>query len=253
MAQLNGSVGRGGLNRKADVRLIQGLLNNYDIPNVSTPLKIDGEIGNKTYIRIETFQREVLHIQNPDGRVDPNGKTFIALTNRPGSKPATSLTVSDEAINLLKSIEKLATIPYDDQTGQEISQWIKGATIGYGHLILQRQWSKYKNGLSKTDATALFQEDLAPFIEKVQNSVTSNILQNEFDALLILIFNIGRSAFSKSSILKLVNNPGANTSFASLEDAWMAWNKSQGKVVPGLTNRRKAEWAIYKNNLYKQW
>jgi len=253
MTQLHASVGRGGRNRKTDVRLIQGLLNNYKIPNISIALKIDGEIGRKTYQRIETFQKVVLHFKNPDGRIDPNGQTFTKLINRPHSKFATALTVSAKAINLLQLIEGLATKPYDDQTGKSISQWVKGATIGYGHLILKREWNQYKNGLSKADALALFHADLLPYANKIKDSVNSKILQNEFDALLILTFNIGKTAFGRSSVLRLVNNPGSNTAFSSLEEAWQVWNMSQGKYSRGLANRRKTEWAIYSKNVYKKW
>lgn len=32
-----------------------------------------------------------------------------------------------------------------------------------------------------------------------------------------------------------------------------AWNKSQGKVNAGLTNRRAAEWRIYTSGIYARW
>ncbi len=253
MAQLSGSVGRGGLNRKPDVRLVQGLLNNYKIPGIANPIKIDGKAGHKTYARIEVFQKKVLLKTKPDGRVDPNGQSFKKLTNRPGSKLASSCTVSTKAINLLKSIEMLRTKPYDDQTSKEITQWLNGATIGYGHLISKGDWVKYKKGLTKTEALALFKKDLAPFTKKIKHLVKSKIMPYEFDAMVILIFNIGQSAFQRSSILKLVNNPGAKTPFDSLEKAWKVWNKRKKKYVKGLANRRKAEWNIYTKNIYRKW
>ncbi len=254
MATLKKSVGRGGINQAADVKLIQRLLNKYSIPRVSVPLEVDGKAGTKTYKRIELFQRAILKMKKPDGRIDPNGKTFKKLTEtKPGAKSAASLSVSPKGINLLKSIEVLKTKPYDDQTGKDITRWVKGATIGYGHLISRRDWNKYKNGLTKKQALALFKKDLAPYAKKVKKSVKSKIKQNEFDALVILTFNIGLTAFGTSSVLKLVNNPAANTPYISLEKAWKAWNKSQKKYNKGLANRRKAEWNIYSNNVYRQW
>lgn len=162
-------------------------------------------------------------------------------------------TVSTKALNLLKAIEELALKPYDDQTGKDISKWVDGATIGYGHLIAKSDWNKYKNGLTKTESDALFKKDLAPFVSTVKNKVTAKITQNEFDALVILTFNIGKSGFSTSAVLKLVNNPGAKTAYTSLEKAWMAWNKSQGVYNRGLVNRRKAEWKIYTKGVYEKW
>jgi len=253
MTQLSGSVGRGGLNQKLDVRLVQGLLNNYKILGIANPIKIDGKAGNKTYTRIEVFQKKVLLKTKPDGRVDPNGQTFKKLTNRPNSKSAFSCTFSTKAINLLKSIEKLRTKPYDDDTSVNITQWVNRATIGYGHLISKGDWNKYKKGLTKAEALTLFNKDLAPFIKKIKHLVKTKVMQYEFDAMIILIFNIGVNGFRKSSVLKLVNNPGAKTSFTSLEKAWKIWNKTDKKYNKGLANRRKAEWNIYTKNIYRKW
>lgn len=250
MERISGSVGRGGDNQPVDVTLIQKLLNSYNIPDQDIPLKVDGIAGEKTYKRIETFQKTILLMAHPDGRVDPEGKTFKKLA---GMQPASDYSLSEKGIDLLKSIEQLATTPYDDQTGNDTTVWVKGATIGYGHLIAKDEWEKYKNGITELQALELFETDLLPYSNKVKNSVTANITQYEFDALVIFTFNIGTRGFESSSVLKLVNNPAADTSYPSLEDAWMAWNKSQGKINKGLQNRRQAEWNIYSRNIYKKW
>lgn len=164
-----------------------------------------------------------------------------------------SLNMSEKGLTLLKQVEKLYLKPYDDQTSKVITAWIKGGTIGYGHLIKQTEWNTYKNGFSEVNASTLLQQDLAPFITVVQNEVTANLRQNEFDALVILAFNIGSDGFAGSSVLKLVNNPNAVTKYKSLEDAWKAWNTSQGKVMKGLDRRRQSEWDIYSQGIYKGW
>ena len=254
MARIIGSVGREGRNRITDVKQVQRLLNEYPIPRIRVPLEVDGKIGRKTIRRIELFQKSVVGMARPDGRIDPGGKTFkILSTTRSGTKPVTSLEFSNNGINLLKQIEQLRTRPYDDQTGEDVTRWVKGATIGYGHLIRQREWSKYKNGISKSQALKLLNQDLAPFIHKIKDSVKVKIKQHEFDALVFLAFNIGLTAFANSSVLRLVNNPRAQTPYPSLEKAWKAWNKSQGRLNRGLINRRAAEWQIYTNNIYKRW
>lgn len=161
--------------------------------------------------------------------------------------------MSEKGIALLKAIETLATKPYDDQTGEEIDHWVKGATIGYGHLILPDQWERYRDGISEAEATTLFEQDLQPFVDEVASSVKVELSQNQFDALVILTFNIGTGNFESSSVLKLVNDPNAHTAYAGLEQAWKAWNKSQGKVNQGLNNRRQAEWRIYSEGVYEKW
>ena len=169
-----------------------------------------------------------------------------------GGYPVKDLTLSPEAIALLKGVEGLRLDPYDDQTGKKIETWVEGATIGYGHLITQDEWSLYKDGITESDANALFLKDLAPFEDIVRSSISVGLQQYEYDALVILAFNIGPN-FANSSVVKLINDPKAITDFDSLESAWKAWNKSQGKVNKGLINRRQCEWQIFTNGIYKRW
>lgn len=175
------------------------------------------------------------------------------LYSRVGGFSASALRMSAEAVALLKAIETLRLVPYDDQTGKDIKAWVEGATIGYGHLIAKQAWDTYKNGLTAQQADTLFLEDAEPFERLVGETITAGLQQYEFDALVILAFNIGPGAFRQSSVAKLVNDPAAVTSFASLEDAWKAWNTSRGKVMAGLTQRRAAEWRIYTVALDARW
>jgi GH24 family phage-related lysozyme (muramidase) len=170
-----------------------------------------------------------------------------------GGFAASALTMSPEAVALLKAIEKLRLKPYDDQTGNDITAWVKGATIGYGHLIAKNDWATYKDGITEAQADALFLADAEPYERAVGDAITVNLQQYEFDAMVILAFNIGQDGFKKSSVAKLVNDPKAVTGYASLEKAWKSWNKSQGKVNKGLNNRRAAEWRIYTTGVYEGW
>jgi GH24 family phage-related lysozyme (muramidase) len=163
------------------------------------------------------------------------------------------MLLSDQGRKLLQSIETLRLKPYDDQTGKEINKWVKGATIGYGHLIKKRDWKLYKKGITKAQAEQIFKDDLAPFENAVNETITSPISQQQFDALVILTYNIGISNFENSSVAKLVNNPKVKTPYPDLEAAWKAWDKSQGNVNQGLINRRNSEWNIYTKGIYKRW
>ncbi|MBP6057645.1 MAG: lysozyme [Nitrosomonas sp.] len=165
----------------------------------------------------------------------------------------TRYQMSEQALNLLKQVEELRLTVYDDQTGKETQVWTKGATIGYGHLINKAEWDTYKDGITESAADSLFQQDLAPFIKIVSTSITIPLKPNEFDALVILAYNIGAQSFQNSSVVKLVNDSNAQTSYKNLEEAWKAWNKSQGKVMKGLINRRQCEWDIYSKNIYQRW
>lgn len=170
-----------------------------------------------------------------------------------GGFPPSALVLGPDGEALLKAVETLRLKPYDDQTTRDISAWVAGATIGYGHLIAAKDWDTYKDGITQAQAEALFAADLAPFDQAVRDAISVGLQQYQFDALVILAFNIGVGGFKGSSVVKLVNDPKAATGHPSLEAAWKAWNKSQGKVMKGLDNRRAAEWRIYTMAVYARW
>jgi type VI secretion system secreted protein VgrG len=171
----------------------------------------------------------------------------------PGGFTPASMSLGPDGVALLKAVEDLHLQPYDDQTGKDIDQWVPGATIGFGHLIAKADWATCKDGITEAAADALFAADLAPFEAAVGSSITVGLQQHEFDALVIFAFNIGERGFKGSAVVKLINDPKAVTAYANLEAAWKAWNKSQGKVMKGLDNRRRCEWRIYTVALYERW
>lgn len=69
------SVGEDAKNDPADVTLVQKLLNAKYKLGVSE----DGKMGPKTIAAIKQFQLKVVKIANPDGRIDPGGKSWTAL------------------------------------------------------------------------------------------------------------------------------------------------------------------------------
>ncbi len=79
-ATIGKSVGRGGVNRAADVNVVKRLLNDH-LTHLrrSTPLLLDGVVDEATINAISQFQRAMLGVPTPDGRVDPNGATLRAL------------------------------------------------------------------------------------------------------------------------------------------------------------------------------
>ncbi len=260
------SVGVEGHNFASDIKSVQLSLNLIVPTKLSIKaLVVDGKLGrdpakSKTVEVIKLFQKKLVGMSRPDGRIDVNGRSHRKLKElisnvapSISNTPKSSYSLSLKGLNLLKKIEQLRLTPYDDQNGQIISQWNKGATIGYGHLISQVDWDKYKNGIDTTEADLLFIKDIKPFQDAVKRNLKTGVSQNQFDALVIFAFNIGVSGFKESSALKLINDPKAKTSYPSLEKAWKAWNKSQGKTNKGLTNRRACEWTIFTEGVYRGW
>jgi len=75
------SVGRGGLNRSEDVRVVQELLNRH-IRQPQQPLVVHGVVDSRTVAAIEAFQRRVVELNRPDGLVHPGSRTFAALASQ---------------------------------------------------------------------------------------------------------------------------------------------------------------------------
>lgn len=166
---------------------------------------------------------------------------------------SSTLRISQVGIEWLKRMEQVHLTPYDDQTGKPVSEWVAGATIGVGHLISAGDWSKFETGITEDQAEALLLRDLWPAERAVRRGIQARLQQYQYDALVSLAFNIGESGFKGSSVRKLLNNPAAPTAFESLEAAWKAWNKSQGKTMQGLKNRRDAEWNTFTSASYSHW
>lgn len=172
-------------------------------------------------------------------------KNIIAM-----NKSAVATNISESGKTFIKNYEALRLKPYNDQTGKPITKWVKGATIGYGHLIHPDEWETYKNGITRQQADALFNTDIQEYVDAAK-LYGGKLKQHEFDALVSLIYNIGVNQFKNSSVKKLLNKE-KGSSYPTLETAWKAFNKSQGKVMAGLTRRREAEYNAYTGGLAQE-
>lgn len=84
--------------------------------------------------------------------------------------------------------------------------------------------------------------DLASAESTVSNSVASAINQHQFDALVCFTYNVGNLAFRNSTLLKVINK---NPDDPGIEYQFSRWNKAGGKVLEGLTRRRRSEAWMY--------
>lgn len=162
------------------------------------------------------------------------------------------MNLSVNGINMLKKLEGCVKqgdthVIYDDKTCKPVNPnkpLPRGATIGYGHLI--KPGEDFKNGITESLATDLLRHDIAVAERAVQNNVVVPLNQNQYDALVLLVYNIGANNFANSTVIKYINNPDFHSrKYPDLKSAWQAWNRVQGAVSPGLINRRKQEWKLY--------
>lgn len=72
----------------------------------------------------------------------------------------------------------------------------------------------------------------------IARCVTAPLYQHELDAYMSLTYNIGTGAFCGSTLVKKINAGDYAAACAEI----LRWNKAGGRVLPGLTIRRQAEY-----------
>ena len=165
-----------------------------------------------------------------------------------------NMVLSANGLAELKLAEALVLKLYNDSAGH--------CTIGYGHLVHHDPCGgkKYLNehqfihGVTVTRATVLLKQDIARFEKEVNASVNVPLTQHQFDALVIFAFNpsrygltaafrfnVGVNAFKKSTLLKHING----NDFGAIPAEFRRWNKSKGKMMLGLANRREREIRLF--------
>ena len=144
------------------------------------------------------------------------------------------MKISDVGIRLISSFEDLKLVSYLCPA----NVW----TIGFGTTVYP-SGKKVKQGEKCTpqQANEYFAHDLKRFEASVNNLVKVPLSQNQFDALVSLVYNIGQTAFSKSTLLKNLNAKD----YAGAADQFPLWNKGGGKVLKGLVRRRAEEKALF--------
>jgi GH24 family phage-related lysozyme (muramidase) len=78
---------------------------------------------------------------------------------------------------------------------------------------------------------------MAEYEGYVNNLVTVELNQNQFDAMVSWVYNLGGGNLGASTLLKVLNAGD----FAGVPAQMLRWNKAGGKVLEGLTRRRQAE------------
>lgn len=111
-------------------------------------------------------------------------------------------------------------------------------TIGVGHTGGVTPNMK----ITKEQSRQLLKSDLCRFEKAVNETIKHPLLQYQFDALVSFAFNVGAPAFKGSTLAKKIN---ANAPWSEIRAEFLRWNKAGGKVLTGLTSRRKREAKLY--------
>lgn len=143
--------------------------------------------------------------------------------------------INKAGIDLIKSFEGCKLNAYLDS--------VKVPTIGYGATFYENgDKVKLCDKISPNRANELLIFHLKSFSSKVDALVKSDVNDNQFSALVSFAYNVGVGNLKSSTLLKKVN---VNPKDKSIADEFLKWNKAGGKVLAGLTRRRKSEVELY--------
>ena len=146
------------------------------------------------------------------------------------------MRTSKAGLEFITQHEGCVLTVYDDVAGYP--------TIGVGHQI--RDGEDFSGGITREQAIELLSDDVKDAEDCVKAKVTVELSQEQFDALVSFVFNIGPTAFRKSTLLRLLNEGRPEEVPAQLK----RWNKAGGSVIQGLINRREAESGLWETATY---
>ena len=133
------------------------------------------------------------------------------------------------ALLLIKSFEQLRLNSYLCQAGK----W----TIGYGHTDGVNQGML----ITEKTADAFLKQDIQKAEDEV-NRIDADLTQEQFDALVSFVFNVGIQAFRVSTLRKLIERDPNDKKIA---DEFRRWVYAGNKMLPGLVKRREQEIKLY--------
>jgi lysozyme len=99
--------------------------------------------------------------------------------------------------------------------------------------------------ITAQEADDLFTKDLGRFEKAVNRMVHVPLSQEQFDALVSFSFNLGEANLEKSTLLKMLNEKN----YSGAANQFKQWNRSRGKILPGLVRRRAAEAALFSSTI----
>ena len=139
------------------------------------------------------------------------------------------MNIGDRGLALIKSFEGLRLEAYLDSVGVP--------TIGYGHT----KDVQMGDTCTEEQADEWLREDCADAEECVNSAVSVPLTQNEFDALVSFVFNLGCGALRRSTLLRLLLDSDYDGAAAQFH----RFNKAGGQPLAGLTRRRAAEAKLF--------
>ena len=145
------------------------------------------------------------------------------------------MKISEYGLDLIKHFEGLELEAYQCAAGV----W----TIGYGHTKDVQPGDQW----SESHADHMLEVEMEEYENYVNTAVTVPLSQNQFDALVSWVYNLGNGNLTSSTMLKVLNSGD----YAGVPAQIKRWNKAGGKVLEGLTRRRQAEADMFEGKDWK--
>jgi len=139
------------------------------------------------------------------------------------------MKISNKGLAIIKHFEGFREHAYLD-TG-------KVPTIGYGTT----KGVRLGQVVTQAQAEIFLVRDVAEAEAAVSRLVKVKLNQDQFDALVCFTYNLGQGNFSGSTLLSLLNQGH----YDQVSTQLLRWNKDNGRVIEGLTRRRKAEGVLF--------
>jgi lysozyme len=95
--------------------------------------------------------------------------------------------------------------------------------------------------ITRAEADDYFEFELNEKAEGVEELLDVEVTQGQFDALVSFAYNVGTGALRKSTLLRLLNE-GRHWEAGN---QFPRWNRGGGRVLAGLTRRRRSEQRLY--------
>lgn len=138
--------------------------------------------------------------------------------------------MTEKGIYLIKLFEGCKLTAYQCPAGV----W----TIGYGHT----EGVKKGDIITQEQADEMLQKDILTYELNVTCRCEAKLNPHQIDALTSLAYNVGVAAFSRSTLLKVINRGGTEE---EIRKEFSKWVYGGGRVMPGLVRRRAAEADLY--------
>ena len=149
-------------------------------------------------------------------------------------KRNSTMNISQEGLSLIKKFEGCELEAYKCAAGV--------LTIGYGST----KGVKEGDTITQEEADKLLLHEMEEYEGYINDAVTVDLKQNQFDALVSWVFNLGPANLKASTMLKVLNAKEYDDVPAQIK----RWNKAGGKVLQGLIRRREAEALLFEG---KEW